>query len=136
MRDEPLDRVRLDKWLWAARFYKTRGDATDAVHGGKVEVNGSSAKAAHALKIGDQVRVRLGAFEHVVTVRGLAERRGSASVAQTLYEETAESRAARDRLALQHRLAPTPLRYDEGGRPTKRDRRALERFKKERGGDH
>src|SRR5512142_3404495 len=105
MHDES-DRVRLDKWLWAARFFKTRSLATDAVAGGKVEVNGEHAKPAKAVKIGDEVRLRLGPHEHVLMVRGLSDRRGSATVAQTLYEETAASREAREKLAAQLKLAP------------------------------
>lgn len=121
------DRVRLDKWLWAARFFKTRGLATEAVAGGKVEVNGEHAKPAKAIKPGDELRIRLGAYEHVVVVRDLAARRGPASVAQQLYEETADSRAAREKLAQQLRLAPAPS-YEDAGRPTKKDRRQLSRF--------
>lgn len=121
------DRVRLDKWLWAARFFKTRGLATEAVAGGKVEVNGENAKPAKAIKPGDELRIRLGAYEHVVVVRDLAARRGPASVAQQLYEETADSRAAREKLAQQLSLAPAPS-YEDAGRPTKKDRRQLSRF--------
>lgn len=127
MHDES-DRVRLDKWLWAARFFKTRSLATDAVAGGKVEVNGERAKPAKAIKPGDEVRVRLGPYEHTLMVRALSERRGPASVAQTLYEETAASRAGRERLAAQLKLAPAAFVYEEKGRPTKKDRRELSRF--------
>src|SRR4051812_16088646 len=123
-------RVRLDKWLWAARFFKTRALATEAAVGGRVDVNGERAKPAKPIKPGDTLRFRLGPFEHVVVVRGLSERRGPASVAQTLYEETAESVAERERLTEQRRLAPTPFTFDEGGRPTKKDRRDLSRFRK------
>src|SRR5918999_32439 len=101
-----LDRVRIDKWLWAARFFKTRSQATEAVDGGKVEVNGARVKPAKDVRVGDEGRVRLGPFEHVLVVRGLGERRGSASVAQALYEETPDSVAARERLRESHRLAP------------------------------
>ena len=119
--------VRLDKWLWAARFFKTRSLATEAVNGGKVELNGLRPKPSKDVKIGDQLRVRLGPFVHAITIRGLAERRGPASVASQLYEESAESIAARERLREQHRLAPS-TQYEEGGRPTKKDRRALSAF--------
>jgi ribosome-associated heat shock protein Hsp15 len=122
------DHVRLDKWLWAARFYKTRSLATEAIAGGKVEVNGDRAKPAKAIKPGDEVRVRLGAYEHILIVRALADRRGPASVAQTLYEETDASRTERDRLAAQHKLAPPTFVYEEKGRPTKKDRRDLSSF--------
>jgi len=122
------DRVRVDKWLWAARFYKTRSLATEAVDGGKVEVNGDRAKPAKAIKPGDEIRVRLGPYEHVVIVRALAERRGAASIAQGLYEETQASRDARERLASQLKMAPPTFVYEEKGRPTKKDRRDLARL--------
>jgi ribosome-associated heat shock protein Hsp15 len=121
-------RVRIDKWLWAARFFKTRSLATEAVDGGKVEVNGARAKPAKAVKPGDEVRLRLGPYEHILIVRALAERRGPASVAQTLYEETAASRDARDKLSVQLKMAPAAFVYEEKGRPTKKDRRDLNRF--------
>ena len=119
--------VRLDKWLWAARFFKTRSLATEAVNGGKVELNGLRPKPAKEVKVGDQLRIRIGAFVHHLTVRALGERRGPAAIAATLYEETAESVAARERLREQHRMAPT-MQYEEGGRPTKKDRRTLSEF--------
>jgi len=122
------DRLRLDKWLWAARFFKTRSLATEAVTGGKVEVNGERAKPAKALKIGDEVRVRLGPYEHILIVRDLSDRRGPASVAQTLYEETHASRDARERLSAQLKLSPAAFVYEEKGRPTKKDRRQLSDF--------
>lgn len=125
---DDADRVRLDKWLWAARFFKTRSLATEAVSGGKVEVNGEHAKPAKAIKPGDEVRLRLGPYEHILIVRALADRRGPATVAQTLYDETEASRQARERLAEQLRLAPGPFVYEEKGRPTKKDRRELSRF--------
>jgi ribosome-associated heat shock protein Hsp15 len=126
--DQTSDRVRVDKWLWAARFYKTRSLATEAVGGGKVEVNGERAKPAKTVKPGDEIRVRLGPYEHILIVRDLAERRGSASVAQALYEETQASRDARQRLAAQLAAAPSTFVYEEKGRPTKKDRRDLSRF--------
>lgn len=128
MTQDDSDRVRLDKWLWAARFFKTRSVATEAVAGGKVEVNGERAKPAKAIKPGDEVRLRVGPYEHVLIVRALADRRGPASVAQTLYEETQASRDARERLAAQLKLAPPTFVYEEKGRPTKKDRRDLSRF--------
>ena len=124
-----LSSMRLDKWLWAARFYKTRSIASDAVDGGHVEVNGERAKPAKHTKPGDELRIRVNQNTYVVHVRALAERRGPASEAQALYEETADSRAQRERLAEQRRLAPTPA-YEEGGRPTKRDRRDMSRVKR------
>ena len=120
--------VRVDKWLWAARFFKTRSLATEAVAGGKVEVNGERAKPAKAVKPGDEIRLRIAPYEHILTVRGLGERRGPAAVAQTLYEETADSAAARHRLAEQLRMAPATFVFEDRGRPTKKDRRELSKF--------
>src|SRR5687768_6609592 len=128
MGNETPDRVRLDKWLWAARFYKTRGLAADAVDVGKVDVNDVRAKRAKMVQVGDAVRIRQTPFEHVVIVRGVSERRGPASVAATLYEETAESKAKRAALATQIRSMPSGD-WDTG-RPTKRDRREIERFRR------
>jgi ribosome-associated heat shock protein Hsp15 len=125
---EESDRVRLDKWLWAARFFKTRSLATEAVGGGKVEVNGEHVKPAKAIKPGDEIRLRLGPYEHILTVRALADRRGSASVAQTLYEESETSKLAREKLSAQLKLAPPAFVFEEKGRPTKKDRRDLSRF--------
>jgi ribosome-associated heat shock protein Hsp15 len=122
------DRVRLDKWLWAARFYKTRALAAEAIDGGKVDVNDTRAKRAKMVHVGDEVRVRQTPFEHVVMVRGVSERRGPASVAATLFEETAESRSKREALATQIRSMPSD--DWESGRPTKRDRREIERFRR------
>ena len=119
--------VRLDKWLWAARFFKTRSLATEAVAGGKVELNGLRPKPSKEVRVGDKLRVRLGPYVHELTVRALGERRGPASVAATLYDETPESIAARERLREQHRMAPA-VQYEEGGRPTKKDRRTLSAF--------
>jgi ribosome-associated heat shock protein Hsp15 len=125
-------RVRIDKWLWAARFFKTRSLAADAIGGGKVEVNGERVKPAKLIQAGDEVRIRLGPYEHIVVVRGLSERRGPATVAATLYEETAASVATRAKHAEQLRMAPAAFVYEEKGRPTKRDRREIERFRDER----
>ena len=135
MRQDPADRpvstaaVRVDKWLWAARFFKTRSIAAEAVDGGKVQVNGDRAKPAKPGKPGDEVRVRLGPYEHVVLVQGTAERRGTSAEAVRLYEETAASREAREKLHWQLTTA-APAIDPEKGRPTKRDRRELERFRK------
>ena len=129
---EPQERVRIDRWLWAARFYKTRSLATEAVNGGKVEVNGERAKPARLIRIGDAVKVRQPPFEWQLVVCGLAERRGSAAVAQGLYEETAESRATRQRIQEQLRVVQPLFVYEEKGRPTKKDRRMLDRWNKGR----
>ena len=120
--------VRIDKWLWAARFFTTRALATEAVAGGKVEVNGERVKPARAVKPGDTVSVRLGPYLHEVVVRGLSDKRGPASVAQGLYEETKASREAREKLSWQLRHAAPVIEAGEG-RPTKRDRRDLERMR-------
>lgn len=119
--------VRIDKWLWAARFYKTRSLAADAVTGGKVELNGERAKPAKGVKIGDELRIRSGVFEQVIQVRGLSERRGPATVAQTLYEETPESAAARAKMAERMRYE-APIGMDSG-RPSKKDRRDIRKFR-------
>ena len=123
--------VRLDQWLWAARFFKTRSLAAAAVTGGKVELNGQRPKPASPVHEGDDVRVRLSPYEHLLTVRGLAVRRGPAKVAALLYEETPASRAAREQLAWQLKHAPAPFTFGEKGRPTKRDRRRMDRERRE-----
>jgi len=128
-------RVRVDKWLWAARFFKTRSLAADAIGGGKILVNGERVKPAKLLQAGDEVRLRLGPYEHVVHVRGTSERRGPATVAATLYEETEASLSARAKLAEQLRMAPAAFVYEDKGRPTKRDRRELDRFRDDQRGD-
>lgn len=121
------DRVRLDRWLWAARFFKTRALAAAAVAGGKVQVNGTRAKPAKQLQVGDGVRVRVGPYEWLVTVRGLSERRGPPKAALVLYDEAPDGRRARERLAEQHKIAPAPA-YQGKGRPTKKERREIERL--------
>jgi ribosome-associated heat shock protein Hsp15 len=126
-------RVRIDKWLWAARFFKTRSLAAEAVAAGKVEVNEERVKPAKLVQVGDSVTIRLGPYLHVVHVRAISERRGPATVAATLYEETEESSAARAKLAEQLRMAPAAFVYEEKGRPTKRDRREIDRFRDEHG---
>ena len=122
------EKLRLDKWLWAARFFKHRALATEAVAGGKVDVNGDRATPAKPLKIGDDIRLRVGPYEHIVIVRELSGHRGPAAVAQTMYEETAASKAERERLAAQLKMAPATFVYEEKGRPTKKDRRQLSDF--------
>ncbi|WP_374490770.1 RNA-binding S4 domain-containing protein [Zoogloea sp.] len=122
------DRTRLDKWLWAARFYKHRSLATEAVEGGKVQLNGIRVKPAKDVKIGDRVEIQLAEARFVLTVTGIAEKRGSASVAQGLYTETEESRSAREAQREERRFVTTPG-DDLHGRPTKRDRRLIGRVK-------
>ncbi len=126
-------RIRIDKWLWAARFYKTRSLATEAVQGGKVELNGDRAKPAKTVGPGDEIRVRLGPYEHIVIVRGVAPRRGSARDAKALYEETPESLATREKLAEQLRMAPAAFVWEDKGRPTKKDRRQINRLRDRKG---
>jgi len=120
--------VRLDRWLWAARFYKTRAAASEAIDGGKVDVNDARAKRAKPVHVGDRVRVRRGPFEFLLTVRGLSEHRGAAAVAAMLYDEDPTGKVLRERLAHQLRVAPPPV-YEGKGRPTKRDRREMERLR-------
>ena len=118
--------MRLDKWLWAARFYKTRSLAQKAIAAGQVRFGGERVKASHEIKPGDAVLVRKGDVQWDILVRGLAEQRGPASAAQKLYEETAESRAERERRTDLRRWGAEPAAALKG-RPTKRDRRRIER---------
>ena len=127
-RDEGPEKVRLDKWLWAARFFKTRALAAEAVARGKVEVNGDRPKRARPLQVGDELRIRLGPYEHIVTVRALSDRLGPATQAAGLYQETEASRSAREARALQLKSLHS-LFGPEKGRPTKKDRREIERLK-------
>lgn len=122
-------RVRLDKWLWAARFYKTRALAAYAVETGKVEVNGERAKRAKQLQVGDSVRIRLGPYHYVLTVRAVSERRGPSSIAVTLYDENAEGRKTREALQIQVKAAQSASGYDRG-RPTKKERREIEKLRR------
>ena len=126
-----MKRVRVDKWLWAARFFKTRGMATEAVLGGHVQVNGARVKPAREVAVGDRLEVTRGQERWTVVVAGLADRRGPASVTVTLYEETPESMAERERRASERRLA-RPLGADLSERPTKRDRRRLDALRRGR----
>jgi ribosome-associated heat shock protein Hsp15 len=124
-----MERVRLDKWLWTARFFKTRGAATEAVLGGRVHVNDTRVKPAKLLTVGDVVELTIRSEKRTVRVTGLSEKRGPASVAATLYAETPESLRAREEEALQRRLA-RPLGANLGERPSKRDRRRLEALRR------
>jgi ribosome-associated heat shock protein Hsp15 len=124
-----VDQVRIDKWLWAARFFKTRGAATEAVIGGRVHVNDERVKPAKDVRAGDTVEVRVGELEWTVVVTGVAEKRGPASVAATLYEETADSRAKRERLIAERRVS-RPFGADLGARPTKQDRRRIDALRR------
>lgn len=121
------ERVRIDKWLWAARFFKTRSLASEAVDGGKVHVNGDRVKSARALREGDRLEIRRGQEVLEVVVRVLSEQRGPATAAQALYEETEASVTKRQAFAEQQRsLAAAMPRFE--GRPDKRSRRALAKF--------
>jgi ribosome-associated heat shock protein Hsp15 len=120
-----MERVRVDKWLWAARFFKTRSAATEAVVGGRVRVNGIRAKPAKEVTTGDTVEVTIHAQRRTVHVAGLSDKRGPAAAASMLYAETPESIRARQQDALERRLAK-PVGADLGERPSKRDRRRLE----------
>jgi ribosome-associated heat shock protein Hsp15 len=128
-----MEDVRIDKWLWAARFYKTRALATEAVLGGRVHLNDARVKPAKGVRVGDTVVLRIGIVEWTVVVRALSDKRGPATVAQTLYEETPESAASRERRAVEHKLARPPG-SDLGARPTKQDRRRIEALRRGSGG--
>ncbi len=123
--DDGDGRVRLDKWLWAARFYKTRGLAAEEIAKGRIEVNGQPAKASREVRLGDLIAIRQPQQPRTVCVKGLSTVRGPAPVAQQLYEETAESLARRAQMAEQRRFGSEPAQAIEQGRPTKRDRRRL-----------
>ncbi|MEA2194420.1 MAG: ribosome-associated heat shock protein Hsp15 [Solirubrobacteraceae bacterium] len=122
----PMDCVRIDKWLWAARFFKTRTLAADAVKGGRVELGGARVKASKEVAAGDELKITIGQTRRVVVVRGVSDKRGPAKVATMLYEETAQSIAERELAAEQRRLQSPPPGADLGMRPTKRDRRRLD----------
>jgi len=127
-----VDSLRIDKWLWAARFYKTRSLAAEEIGKGRVQINGQDAKASREVKPGDRVRLRQGSTLREVVVRGISAQPGPAPVAQQLYEETPASTAAREAAAQQRRLAAEPAHSIEQGRPTKRDRRQMDKAWNER----
>jgi ribosome-associated heat shock protein Hsp15 len=122
-------KVRLDKWLWAARFYKTRVLAVDAIETGKIEVNSERSKRSKLIQSGDRIRLRMGPYEHLITVMGVSEKRGSASIAAQLYNEDAESKKARETMVAHVRAMRASTGY-ESGRPTKKDRRDIERLRR------
>ena len=121
-----MEKIRIDKWLWAARFYKTRTLATEEIGKGRVQVGGQDVKPAREVHVGEMVTLRQGPVVRTVEVRGISGTRGPAPVAQTLYAETADSTAARQKAAEQRRLAPEPALSIDRGRPTKRQRRDLD----------
>ncbi len=119
--------MRLDKWLWVARFYKTRQLANEAIENGRVKIDGARVKPAREVKPGDRLELRVGDSDWVLTVRGLSMQRGPAPLARTLYEEEADSRMRRERAQAERRLVTNPAAAIKG-RPTKRDRRQIHRF--------
>ena len=129
------EKVRIDKWLWAARFFKTRSIAVQNINKDRIQINGQNVKPAREVKIGDTVLIKMPREHKTVVVKGLSQVRGPAPVAQQLYEETPESIAERERRAELRRLAPEPAHQIRSGRPTKRQRRDIERFTNKFGGE-
>jgi ribosome-associated heat shock protein Hsp15 len=134
VRRETVDSVRIDKWLWAARFFKSRGAATAAVVGGRVHVNGARVKPSKEIRPTDTVEVRIGEMQWTVVVIGLSDKRGPASVAATLYDEAPESLAGRERRAAERKLSRPPG-ADLGSRPTKQARRRIDALRRSQGSD-
>ena len=127
--DDGNEETRIDKWLWAARFFKTRALAAEAVNGGKVEVNGARAKPSRAVRSGDEINVRRGPYQWTVIVKEVAKLRGPAPQAQLLYQETEASMRRREAAIARLKLERPP-EFDYSGRPSKKDRRAIARFTK------
>ena len=127
-RDKDASTLRVDKWLWAARFFKTRSLAIDAIESGKVLLNEERVKPAKSIDVGDLLAIRLGPYTFVVEVLGLSDKRGPAPQAQKLYKETEESIKQREALAFERKAQAQVVQHGEG-RPTKKDRREIERFK-------
>ena len=130
-----MDKLRIDKWLWAARFYKTRSLACDEIDKGRVQVNGATVKPAREVKAGDSVQLRNGVITRTVTVLGVSDKRGPAPQAALLYQETEASVQQRQQAAEQRRLAPEPALTLSQGRPTKRDRRDADKLRGDAWGD-
>ncbi len=126
-KDDEINSIRIDKWLWAARFFKTRGLASESIKGGKVDLNGLHAKPSKTIQINDKLKIRRGAFVYELTVKAISKHRGSASIARELYEESEQSILDRGKLAEQLK-AESALRPTTLGRPSKRDRRHIIRF--------
>jgi ribosome-associated heat shock protein Hsp15 len=126
---ETGEQIRVDKWLWAARFFKTRSLAAEAVAGGKVEINGARAKPSRNVRPGETLNIRIGPFEWTIIVRGIAKNRGPAPQARLLYDETEESERKRAAAAAQMKFERPP-QFELPGRPSKKDRRAMQRFTK------
>ena len=127
--DSDNDEVRLDKWLWAARFFKTRSLAAEAVTGGKIDINGERAKASHIVRLNDKLNIRRGPFEWTIIVKQVSRLRGPAPQAQLLYEENEDSRLKRKAVAAQMKFE-RGAEFDSPGRPSKRDRREIAKFTK------
>ena len=127
--EETSKEIRIDKWFWVARFFKTRSFAAEAVAGGKVEVNGARAKPSRSIRPGDRLDLRRGPYEWTVIVRGIAKNRGPAPHARLLFEETEESQRRREAAAAQMKFEQPP-EFDLPGRPSKKDRRSIQRFTK------
>lgn len=125
--ESDANKIRIDKWLWAARFFKTRGLASDAINGGHVHLNGARVKPSRVLAIGDELRIQRGREEMIIIVQGLSDKRGPAPVAQALYAETEASRTAREQNSEMRRLQSAGMAAPER-RPSKRDRREIIRF--------
>lgn len=125
------DKIRLDKWLWAARFYKTRALATEAIRGGKVHLNGQRFKPSHNAEIGHMIRIKKESIEQTVTIRDLSGKRGPASIARTLYEETEESIELREKCTQERKAMFDGMPQYTARRPSKKDRRKIIQFKQE-----
>jgi ribosome-associated heat shock protein Hsp15 len=125
-----MDAARIDKWIWAARFCKTRSLAAEAILAGHVQLNRARVKPSKDVRVGDELEIRIGTTQWTVVVVGLSDKRGPAKVAQELYTETDASRAAREQEALQRKLATPPIGADLGARPTKQDRRRLDALRR------
>lgn len=126
-KDISINNLRIDKWLWVTRFYKTRGLASEAIKGGKIDINETHAKPSKTVQINDRIKIKKSPFTYEITVKGLSKHRGSASIAVTLYEESEDSIIAREKLSEQLK-AESALRPTIPGRPSKRDRRNIIRF--------
>jgi ribosome-associated heat shock protein Hsp15 len=125
-----MDAVRIDKWVWAARFFKTRALASEAILAGHVHVNHARVKPAKDVRVGDELEIRIGTTQWTVVVLALSDKRGPAKVAQLLYSETDASRTAREEDVSQRKLAAAPIGSDLGTRPTKQDRRRLDALRR------
>lgn len=122
-----MDKIRIDKWLWAARFFKTRSLATDEINHGHVQIDQRDVKPSREIRVGEVITLMQAKIPRTIVVKGLSEQRGPAPAAQQLYEETPDSLENRARILERHRLSPEPALTMAHGRPTKRDRRDLQK---------